>query len=91
MGFSGEKEVAMKEKRGSYVPPSYIPLGQAERSDSEAEKDGDEVVDVGGPSETTKTQSESSGVPQQWSSGICACCDDLQSCKQISASILVSY
>ncbi|XP_027069717.1 protein PLANT CADMIUM RESISTANCE 10-like [Coffea arabica] len=70
----------MKEKRGSYVPPSYIPLEQVERSDSEAEKDGDEVVDVGGPSETTKTQSESSGVPQQWSSGICACCDDLQSC-----------
>ncbi|KAL3534792.1 hypothetical protein ACH5RR_003253 [Cinchona calisaya] len=64
--------------RRSYVPPTYVPLGQLEQSDSGSEKDEDEVV-VGGPIQT-KTKSESSVVPHQWTSGICACCDDLQSC-----------
>ncbi|KAJ8759809.1 hypothetical protein K2173_009910 [Erythroxylum novogranatense] len=53
----------------SYVPPTYVPLGQ---SDIEAEisprNDNHSVV----PGESDRV------VP--WSSGICACCDDIQSC-----------
>ncbi|XP_022983113.1 protein PLANT CADMIUM RESISTANCE 10-like [Cucurbita maxima] len=53
----------------SYVPPAYIPIGQ---SVSEAEiisKDEGHPI----PNELKDELS-------QWSSGICACCDDMQSC-----------
>ncbi|KAH9623049.1 hypothetical protein KSS87_012252 [Heliosperma pusillum] len=54
--------------RGSYVPPPYIPLGQSDREP-----------------EAVTTMIEHANIqpphgPLQWSSGICACCDDMQSC-----------
>lgn len=54
--------------QGSYVPPPYIPLGQ---SDKEPE-DVSEVV--------VQAPTSSNDGPVQWSSGICACCDDMPSC-----------
>jgi len=61
----------MKNQHG-YVPPAYIPLGQ---SDSE-------VVHVS-PLQRDEQHPDSNGSNQmqpQWSSGICACFDDTQSC-----------
>nr|DAD43216.1 TPA_asm: hypothetical protein HUJ06_001446 [Nelumbo nucifera] len=55
--------------QGSYVPPPYIPLGQ-----SEVEEDGVRQSDE------LPAQRQTSDGPEQWSSGICACCDDMQSC-----------
>ncbi|OVA03881.1 Uncharacterized protein family Cys-rich [Macleaya cordata] len=51
--------------QGSYVPPRYIPLSH---SDPEAAivQQKDDLVPAPGPA--------------QWTSGICACCDDMQSC-----------
>ena len=60
----------MKEK-GHYVPPSYTPLIKSEDADAEVSTTPNlEGADSGG----TK------GDPIQWSSGICACFDDTQSC-----------
>ncbi|XP_062112855.1 protein PLANT CADMIUM RESISTANCE 10 [Humulus lupulus] len=53
----------------TYVPPSYVPLGQ---SDSEAD-----VVPQNIDPAFHHPVTEGS---LQWSSGICACCDDMQSC-----------
>ncbi|XXG49203.1 hypothetical protein AAC387_Pa02g3451 [Persea americana] len=52
--------------QGSYVPPPYVPLDQ---SDSEAE--------IAPRNDEPPSRSQD---PAQWSSGICACCDDMQSC-----------
>lgn len=61
----------MKEK-GHYVPPSYTPLSQSEDADAEVTTTPNlEGADSGG----TKGDD-----PVQWSSGICACFDDTQSC-----------
>ncbi|KAJ4972080.1 hypothetical protein NE237_005179 [Protea cynaroides] len=54
--------------QGSYAPPAYIPLGQSE---SETE-----IV----PGNELPLHCHTSESPAQWSSGICACCDDMQSC-----------
>lgn len=55
--------------RGSYVPPPYIPLGQSDP----------EVEAIPHESDFPVHHHTSDG-PSQWSSGICACCDDLPSC-----------
>ncbi|KNA20133.1 hypothetical protein SOVF_054640 isoform A [Spinacia oleracea] len=55
---------------GSYVPPPYIPLSQSEE-ESEALITGNNSVQA--------SASISNGTVQ-WSSGICACCDDSTSC-----------
>ncbi|XP_071737618.1 cell number regulator 5-like [Rutidosis leptorrhynchoides] len=62
------------EKSG-YVPPRYIPLGQSEQDESDLEKNMLSKTDQ------SPTKDEVvNDVPVQWSSGICACFDDLQSC-----------
>ncbi|XP_047318250.1 protein PLANT CADMIUM RESISTANCE 10 [Impatiens glandulifera] len=54
-----------------YRPPPYIPLGQ---SDLEA------VEEVVQSSATAHAPSALHPRPPQWSSGICACFDDMESC-----------
>lgn len=67
--FSEEME------KSSYVPPRYIPLGQSDREESDLEKS------ILSKTDQSPTKNESIiDVPVQWSSGICACFDDLQSC-----------
>lgn len=61
----------MKDRQGTYVPPTYIPL------DADVERNEAELF---GPDGTKVEDIDNYGSPQQWSSGICACCDDLQSC-----------
>uniref|UniRef100_A0A0C9RFS9 TSA: Wollemia nobilis Ref_Wollemi_Transcript_29843_741 transcribed RNA sequence n=1 Tax=Wollemia nobilis TaxID=56998 RepID=A0A0C9RFS9_9CONI len=51
--------------QGSYAPPGYIPA-------PESDDDIHEVL-------STSTYHTPQG-PSPWSSGICACCDDMQSC-----------
>ncbi|CAI0452265.1 unnamed protein product [Linum tenue] len=58
--------------QSGYVPPTYIPLGQ---SDSEPEH----VSPAKEESRAPRSQFVGDG-PAQWSSGICACCDDTPSC-----------
>ncbi|XP_010505854.1 PREDICTED: protein PLANT CADMIUM RESISTANCE 10-like isoform X2 [Camelina sativa] len=65
----------MKET-GHYVPPPYVPLRQ---SDSEADSEA-EVKTVTPNLEIAVSQSSKDDDPRQWSSGICACFDDMQSC-----------
>ncbi|GAU18956.1 hypothetical protein TSUD_229470 [Trifolium subterraneum] len=74
----------MKKNQGGYVPPAYIPLGQ---SDSEemtvplrpgSSSSSNESMQ----SNESKQSNEPKQIEQQpqWSSGICACCDDMPSC-----------
>ncbi|XP_042047605.1 protein PLANT CADMIUM RESISTANCE 10-like [Salvia splendens] len=56
--------------QNAYVPPRYIPL---EQSDAQADV-------VPPPSDVDPRPQHNSSVPGQWSSGICACFDDMQSC-----------
>ncbi|KAI4319656.1 hypothetical protein MLD38_033233 [Melastoma candidum] len=57
------------ENGGGYVPPAYIPLGQSD-------PDASTVPMV----EEVPVQRAAAGGSAQWSSGICACCDDIPSC-----------
>ncbi|XP_077241503.1 PLAC8 family protein [Tasmannia lanceolata] len=57
------------ERRDGYVPPPYIPL---EQSDLE--------VDIVPGNDGLPSHHQTIHEPTQWSSGICACCDDMQSC-----------
>lgn len=64
------------KSQGSYVPPPYIPLGQSDRDPEEIAPNSAEDL----------AANRSTGVgPNQWSSGICACFDDMQSCMLLSA------
>ncbi|KAJ6741586.1 PROTEIN PLANT CADMIUM RESISTANCE 10 [Salix viminalis] len=58
------------KSESNYVPPRYIPLDQ---SDLETES-------VPRNEERSGAASGVGDGPAQWSSGICACCDDTQSC-----------
>lgn len=77
--------------RGSYVPPLYVPLGQSDAPtdylDSSSSSDENEdvnknVVDVAASASRPPVAAKD---PTQWSSGICACFDDSQSCMLLSA------
>lgn len=58
------------KSQSSYVPPPYIPLGQSDRDPEEIAPNNGEVA-----------ADRPTGMgPNQWSSGICACFDDMQSC-----------
>lgn len=65
--------IKMKEK-GHYVPPPYVPLRQS---------DADEEVTTTPNLEISVSEPTRDG-PKQWSSGICACFDDMQSCMLLS-------
>ncbi|XP_031475064.1 protein PLANT CADMIUM RESISTANCE 10 [Nymphaea colorata] len=56
------------EQRGSYVPPKYMPLANSD----------DDIKDDLEKNDANPQQRKQD--PVQWSSGICACCDDMQSC-----------
>lgn len=66
----------MKEK-GHYVPPRYIPLKESEEADT-----AEEVTTT--PSLEVAVSGDTRDGPKQWSSGICACFDDIQSCTLLS-------
>lgn len=81
--------------QGGYVPPVYIPLSQSQ-SDAEEEKEDAVVAVAaaatataaatgdrdrgGGRRERQCSRAAFGHDPTQWSSGICACFDDMQSC-----------
>ncbi|CAH1445815.1 unnamed protein product [Lactuca virosa] len=62
----------MKEQIG-YIPPRYIPLGQSDHEPSDLETS---ILSTNDQPPSPKKND----VPLEWSSGICACFDDLQSC-----------
>ena len=65
--------------RGSYVPPKYIPL---ETPDLEAE--GEAVISEFSSDHHRRHQHQIMRDPALWSSGICACFDDMPSCTILS-------
>ncbi|PNX99115.1 hypothetical protein L195_g022377 [Trifolium pratense] len=79
----------MKKNQGGYVPPAYIPLGQ---SDSEEMS----VPLHHGSRSSSSSSNESNQMQQQqqqqaqWSSGICACCDDMPSCMLLPFTLSVT-
>uniref|UniRef100_A0A1D1XZB4 Protein PLANT CADMIUM RESISTANCE 10 n=1 Tax=Anthurium amnicola TaxID=1678845 RepID=A0A1D1XZB4_9ARAE len=58
--------------QGCYVPPPYVPLGQ---SDAEAGTAGESM-----PNSVPHAPHQITRDPTQWSSGVCACFDDMPSC-----------
>ncbi|XP_073157256.1 protein PLANT CADMIUM RESISTANCE 10 [Henckelia pumila] len=63
--------------QNNYVPPPYIPLSQ---SDAEAEVEAEVETEVVTHVNAAPAQQHIHNVPEVWSSGICACFDDMQSC-----------
>jgi hypothetical protein len=61
--------------KGSYVPPQYVPLYGLD-----TEEDRVPAVEE----ENIAARHKLSRDPTQWSSGICACFDDPQSCMLLS-------
>lgn len=61
------------KSQSSYAPPAYIPLGQSDSGSAVVLRSED------------PPKQQNSADPIQWSSGICACCDDTQSCMLLSA------
>ncbi|XP_021893402.1 protein PLANT CADMIUM RESISTANCE 10 [Carica papaya] len=55
--------------KSSYVPPPYVPLDQSELE-----------ADILPHNEDVAVAEDISSRPTQWTSGICACFDDMQSC-----------
>lgn len=72
----------MKEQIG-YIPPRYIPLGQSDHEPSDLETS---IL----PTNDQPPSPKKNDVPLEWSSGICACFDDLQSCK-LTSSLFAFY
>ncbi|KAJ0513507.1 putative PLAC8 motif-containing protein [Helianthus annuus] len=68
-------QTTMKEHRG-YIPPPYIPLGQSDREESDLEK---RILSDVSPTKSEPVN-DAAEAPLLWSSGICACFDDLESC-----------
>lgn len=66
--------------KGSYVPPQYIPLYGL---DTEEDRVSAEENDAARHKLTRD--------PTQWSSGICACFDDPQSCMLLSDLWLLDF
>ncbi|XP_037405312.1 cell number regulator 5-like isoform X3 [Triticum dicoccoides] len=64
------QELTEMAGKGSYVPPQYVPLYGLDTEE-------DSVPEV---EENIATRQGLSRDPTQWSSGICACFDDPQSC-----------
>ncbi|ONK67468.1 uncharacterized protein A4U43_C05F370 [Asparagus officinalis] len=64
--------------KGGYVPPLYVPLGQSDVAIEDLDSDQSSVKGDGDSSSVRRLTAAKD--PTQWSSGICACCDDMQSC-----------
>ncbi|KAK9065693.1 hypothetical protein SSX86_015094 [Deinandra increscens subsp. villosa] len=62
----------MKEQSG-YIPPRYIPLIQSDQEESDLEKS---IL----PDKSSTKNETDNDAPILWSSGICACFDDFESC-----------
>lgn len=58
------------KSESNYVPPRYIPLDQSDLETESAPRNEERSGAASGVGDG----------PAQWSSGICACCDDTQSC-----------
>lgn len=65
---------ARMKGKSSYVPPPYVPLDQSELE-----------ADILPHNEDVAVAEDISSRPTQWTSGICACFDDMQSCMLLSA------
>ncbi|KAL1220114.1 Protein PLANT CADMIUM RESISTANCE 10 [Cardamine amara subsp. amara] len=61
----------MMNEKGHYVPPPYVPLRNS---------DADAQVTNTTPNLEIAVSENTEDDPRQWSSGICACFDDMQSC-----------
>lgn len=72
--FDCFSDLKMKEQIG-YVPPPYIPLDS-----SDPEDDTDQV----NQEQDHHSFNEDTQDRAQWSSGICACFDDMPSCTLLS-------